>query len=156
MPRERISWARSSDMSRGVFDLLRRRPMPPHAREIGDARHVGKGDDAAIVGADAEFALPLEGGAWHRLGYVAGGRRFGKRALSRACVMSAGWRPYIRSNSTPRHHAPGASPYLRPRSRAQRPAADVRHRVGARVRLGPRSAHAREDAPSRINGLRFA
>jgi len=44
-------------------------------REIGDARHVGEGDDAAVVVADAELALSLEGRACHRLGYVAGAER---------------------------------------------------------------------------------
>jgi hypothetical protein len=57
-----------------VFDLLRRRPMPPSAREIGDARHAGEGDNAAVVGADAELALSLERRACRRLAYVAASR----------------------------------------------------------------------------------
>jgi hypothetical protein len=48
---------------KGVFDLLRRRPMPPPAREIGDARHVKEGDNAAFVGTNAGLALSLERGA---------------------------------------------------------------------------------------------
>jgi hypothetical protein len=43
-----------------MFDLGSRRPMPPTRREIGDARHVGEGDNAAVVGADAGLALSLE------------------------------------------------------------------------------------------------
>ena len=39
--------------------------MPPPAREIGDARHVGEGDNATILVADAELALSLERRACH-------------------------------------------------------------------------------------------
>jgi hypothetical protein len=45
--------------------FFRRRPMLPPAREIGDARHVGESDNAAIRGADAGLALSLEGRACH-------------------------------------------------------------------------------------------
>lgn len=38
-------------------------------REIVDARHVGEGDNAAVVAADAELALSLERRGCHRLGY---------------------------------------------------------------------------------------
>jgi len=44
-----------------VFGLLRRRPMLSAAREIGGARHVGEGDNAAVVGADAELRCRLSG-----------------------------------------------------------------------------------------------
>ena len=54
-----------------MLDLLRRRVMPPVGREIGDARHLGKGNDAAVSETDALLALSLERGACHRLGYVA-------------------------------------------------------------------------------------
>jgi hypothetical protein len=42
-----------------MLDLLCRRPMPPPAREIRDARHVGEGDDLAAGGAPRReyFAL---------------------------------------------------------------------------------------------------
>jgi len=43
-------------------------------------------DDAAIVETDTFPARPLERRACHRLGYVAGARRQGKRDSSRACV----------------------------------------------------------------------
>jgi hypothetical protein len=49
--------------------------MLPPVWEIAGARHVREGDHAAVVGADAELALSLEGRAFHRLGYVAGARR---------------------------------------------------------------------------------
>ena len=44
-----------------MLDLLRRREMPPAARKIGDARHVREGDNAAVLGADAELACRLSG-----------------------------------------------------------------------------------------------
>jgi hypothetical protein len=43
-----------------VFGLLCRRPMLPPARQIGDARHVGEGDNATVGDADAGRALSLE------------------------------------------------------------------------------------------------
>jgi hypothetical protein len=58
-----------------VLDLLRRRPMPPPAWEIGDARHTWENDDVVVLVADAELALSLERGACHRLGYMVGAER---------------------------------------------------------------------------------
>jgi hypothetical protein len=63
-----------------VLDLLRRRPMLPPAREIGDAGHAREGDNAAVIGADAELALSLKRGACH--GPVPGAEA---TATSRAC-----------------------------------------------------------------------
>ena len=62
--------------------------MAPTGREIGDAGHTRKGDDAAVVGADDELALSLDRRACHRPGYVAGARPSDKHALVRACDSS--------------------------------------------------------------------
>jgi hypothetical protein len=48
-----------------MLDLLCRREIPPAGRQIGNARHVTEGNDAAVLGADAELALRLRRGACH-------------------------------------------------------------------------------------------
>jgi hypothetical protein len=67
-----------------MLDLLRRREMPPTGRELGDARHVWEGDDAAVLGVAAELALSLERGACY--GAVCGGRLASRQARPRARV----------------------------------------------------------------------
>ena len=62
-----------------MLDLLRRREMPPAGRKVGDARHVGEGNKAAVVETDAELARALERRSCHRLRYVAGASRRGKQ-----------------------------------------------------------------------------
>ena len=49
-----------------VFDFLSGPELLPAAREFRDARLAGEGNDAAVLGADAELALSLDRGARHR------------------------------------------------------------------------------------------
>jgi hypothetical protein len=55
-----------------VLDFLSGAEIPPLAREFRDTRHVGQGDDTAILGADAGLALSLERRAC--MARVCGGR----------------------------------------------------------------------------------
>ena len=48
-----------------MLDLLCRREIPPAWRQIGNAQHVREGNDAVVLGADAELALSFERGACH-------------------------------------------------------------------------------------------
>ena len=65
-----------------MLDLCRR-PVPPAGWKLGDSRHAREGDYGAVFETDALLALSLERGACHRLGYVAGAKERGKRALAR-------------------------------------------------------------------------
>jgi hypothetical protein len=82
-----MTGSQNSDRVRSNARSLRYREMPPTGREIGDARHVRKGDDAAVLETDALLARSFERGACHRPENVAGTPRGGKHA-PRARVMN--------------------------------------------------------------------
>src|SRR6516225_3265355 len=76
-----------------MIDLLRYREMSPAGRNIGDARHVWEGNDAAVVETDALFARALERRACHRVEYVAGPRSWA--SWPRARVRQAGFPTHL-------------------------------------------------------------
>src|SRR6516225_8088113 len=62
-PRQNLIAAIEADQ---VLDLLCRGEMPPAGRQIGNARHVWEGDNAAVFETDALLACSFERRACHR------------------------------------------------------------------------------------------
>src|SRR4029077_16789785 len=96
-----------------MFDLLRRRPMPPAGWQIGGARHAWERDHAVVVDAYAELALSLERRVCH-----------GSSIWLALALGQAPSRAPVRGNLPPRggdlkfrapRRGPGASPVPRVR-----------------------------------------